>query len=384
MTDKANKWLIEQKKNVNDMEYDLLNRAVKVLTDNTAEGTDYPWSPCRCILPAKDRFDGIWNWDSAFHAMATSRWDAELAMDCILAFVRFQEDNGMFPDVIFSDGIIVNQFSKPPVLAWAAEIVYRRCGNTEFLKTVYPIFVKNEQFWRNNRCYEGMFFYDAQDKEHEEYDKHVRFETGWDNSPRWDEPAQMQWAIDLNCYMVMFYRSMKYFAEELGLREDEQKWTVCEKKLAELIEEKLWDNENKYYSDVNKHTGKSTGVLTPACFMPLFIEIASREHSEHMNCIAGDKNKFYSGMPSVAYDNPCYSTDYWRGPTWLNIAYFAAKGLKNYGFETADKIRDTILLWCDRDKQGIYENYNSSTGEGLYCDHFSWSAAFIIEFILNF
>ena len=382
--EKANKWLNEQKQNVTDTEYDLLSRAVKTLMGNIAEGDGYPWSPYRCILPAKEHFDGIWNWDSAFHAMAASRWDIQLAMDCILGFIHFQESNGMFPDVIYSNGKIVNEFSKPPVLVWAAEIVYRRSGNSKFLNTVYPIFVKNEEFWRNNRCYDGMFFYDAEYKDHEEYETHVRYETGLDNSPRWDEPAQMQWAVDLNCYMVMFYRAMKYFAQELGLEDDEQKWSLCEKELSELIEERLWDNDNKYYSDVDKFTGKSTGILTPACFMPLFIKTASKERAEYMNRIASDKNKFFSGMPSVAYDNPCYSTDYWRGPTWLNIAYFAAKGLKNYGFDTADSIKDTILSWCDHDKRGIFENYNSLTGEGLYCDHFSWSSAFIIEFILNF
>ena len=49
-------------------------------------------------------------------------------------------------------------------------------------------------------------------------------------------------------------------------------------------------------------------------------------------------------MPTVSYDNPNYSTNYWRGPTWLNVAYFAAKGLKNYHFDdTADKIRIPFL-----------------------------------------
>ena len=52
------------------------------------------------------------------------------------------------------------------------------------------------------------------------------------------------------------------------------------------------------------------------------------------------KNNFKEKMPTVSFDNPEYSTDYWRGPTWLNVAYFAAKGLKNYGFEVADKIKE--------------------------------------------
>ena len=85
-----------------------------------------------------------------------------------------------------------------------------------------------------------------------------------------------------------------------------------------------------------------------------------------------------------SFDNPQYSSDYWRGPTWLNVAYFAAKGHKNYNFYVADKIKENILDMCYQNKDGIYENYDSITGRGLCCNHFSWSCVFIIEFILGF
>ena len=93
---------------------------------------------------------------------------------------------------------------------------------------------------------------------------------------------------------------------------------------------------------------------------------------------------FKCKMPTVSFDNPSYSNDYWRGPTWLNVAYFAAVGLKNYNFDVADKIKENILDMCYKEKNGIFENYDSITGKGLYCGHFSWSCVFIIEFILNF
>lgn len=39
---------------------------------------------------------------------------------------------------------------------------------------------------------------------------------------------------------------------------------------------------------------------------------------------------------------------------------------------------------CAKDKEHIFENYDSKLEKGQYCDHFSWSSVFIIEFILNF
>ena len=152
--------------------------------------------------------------------------------------------------------------------------------------------------------------------------------------------------------------------------------------LSNMINQKMWDSKNCYYADTNRFTEEVSDVLTPASFMPLYINIATKEQAKAMEIIA--REKFKSKMPTVSFDNPEYSTDYWRGPTWINVAYFAAKGLKNYGFEVADKIKENILNMCYNEKGGIYENYDSVTGEGFCCNHFSWSSVFIMEFILNF
>ena len=51
-------------------------------------------------------------------------------------------------------------------------------------------------------------------------------------------------------------------------------------------------------------------------------------------------------MPMDSYYDPAYSNDYWRSPTWLNVACFAFKGLKQYGYdETADGMREYILIY---------------------------------------
>ena len=81
-------------------------------------------------------------------------------------------------------------------------------------------------------------------------------------------------------------------------------------------------------------------------------------------------------MPTVSDNHLIFdAAAYWRGPTWLNMAYFAAKGLKNYGYdELAESFRQTILGWCDQDKRDIFEYYNARTGEGLGAIDFGWSS----------
>ena len=101
--------------------------------------------------------------------------------------------------------------------------------------------------------------------------------------------------------------------------------------------------------------------------------------------LAADPEVLYPGMPSVAYCDPAYVEDlFWRGPTWLNIAYFAIDGLDRYGYhDLAMNIKETILGWCDGDKRCIFETYNSRTGEGCNAKNFGWSSAFIIQMILR-
>ena len=363
----------------------LLDRAYQTLMGNLYEKEGCPWSPYRLFSPGRPRFPGVWNWDTAFHSMGVSRWDPALAREGILGFLRFQGEDGILPDVIFEDGRVVAAYSKPPVFGWAAELVYKREPNRAFLEEVYPKLVKNEQWWREQRCCDGLFYYDSADKGEPLYEKHIRYESGWDNSVRWDSFIGDQWPIDLNCFMILFYRALGFFALELGRSAEE--WAARERELTELVNTRLWNGT--YYADAHRFSGAISAVLTPASFMPLFAGIASQEQAEKMAVIAADPQKFNGHMPTVAYDAPGYELEYWRGPVWLNVAYFAAKGLKNYGFPVADTIRKNILTLVEEEKRGIFENYDSRTNRGLdkahriRCANFSWSAVFIIEFILG-
>ncbi|MBR7133462.1 MAG: hypothetical protein IKD04_08010 [Clostridia bacterium] len=362
----------------------LVQRAYTTLMNNIYPSNgEFLWSPYRCISPGKNGFPGVWNWDTAFHAVGVSRWDTELAKENIIGFFEFQKENGMLPDVIFESGKRVDTLSKPPVFAWATEVVYKRDRELAFLKQMYPKLVLNTEWWEKERCSEGLFRYDASEPESEDYLKRVKWESGWDNSPRWDRGITKYWAIDLNCFMVMCYNSLSFISKELCLDAEAEKWLEKSHRLALLINQKMW-SEKGYYSDTDRFTGEISSVLSPASFMPLYVGIASPKQAECMSLIAEDKNKFDCKMPTVSFDNPGFDNDYWRGPTWLNVAYFAAKGLKNYGFDVADKIKESILEICHNEKKAIFENYNSRTGEGQGCAGFSWSSVFIMEFIFDF
>lgn len=368
-------------------DYTLLYHAVEILEGNATFlfGDPKPWSPFRGIKPSNLCFDGVWNWDCAFAAIGILPFDPELAKEQIEMFIHLQQPSGLFPDLLNGEGRLYDRYGKPPVLSWAAERIVHSENDFAWARKVYPAFRRNTVYWENKRYTPetGLFFYDSETDEPEQRDLEARWESGWDNAVRWDPGILNIYPIDLNCYMTMNYRALSYLAERaedaVGAAEYRQK----AERLALRIETAFWSEREACYYDLRRDF-VHTGVLSPASFMPLFIGSASPERASRMAEYAADPRKMYPGFPSVSYDSPQFDPEgYWRGRTWLNIAWFALTGLKRYGFDKiADECRKTILDWVRADIGGINENYNPLTGKPLGVPRFSWSAAFVILFLL--
>lgn len=389
-------WLRQYKDRINERDYRILEKASGILLQNIAPNeVGVLWNPYRSIAPSMSpkehpAFPGIWNWDSAFHMMGVARFDKTLAQEQMKAFFLFQKDNGMLPDVITHprDGSVKihDKWGKPPVWAWALEMTDRRQSDDDFLKEMYPKLVKNEDFWRKQRYNEndGLFFYSTSDNG-KMRDKYIKWESGFDDSIRFDDGVlEFLYPVDLNCFMVLFYKSMQYLALRLNFVDDAEKWYEREKELAEKIHTTLWNKEDKCFWDWNFRDNDYVRVVTPAVFMPLWAGIATPKQAAEVEKLANNPKKLYPCMPTVAFDHPKMDPlGYWRGSVWMNVAFFAIKGLYDYGFrKTAMDIRQTLLNWIDKD-ESIHENYNPITGEGKCAADFSWSCVFAIEMVLD-
>lgn len=175
--------------------------------------------------------------------MGTARWDPELARDQIRIFLKKQLANGGLPDVIFENGTVVTIFGKPPVMPWACAVVDRHGPNDDFLRMAYGQFIAYEAHWRKDRGgdRDSLFHYDTLAQEPKQRDQEIKFESGWDTSPRWDKGADILWAIDLNCYMVMVYQALAYMADRLHCAADHKQWEEKGNLLAAAINKKLWN-----------------------------------------------------------------------------------------------------------------------------------------------
>ena len=392
-------WLNALAGKVSARDYRILDKASRILLWNIAPNEEgVLWNPYRAITPSmtpqpndpKDSyFAGIWNWDSAFHMVGVSRFDRKLAQEQMEAFFLFQKENGMLPDVIrmpVHGSRVEDLIGKPPVWAWALETLDRRQPDDVFLAKMYPKLVKNEAFWRNERYKEadGLFFYSTS-YVGEKRDLYIRWESGLDDSIRFDGGViEFLYPVDLNCFMVSFYRSMVYLAARLGKSDEKVLWEKKEEALAERIRTTLWDKSENCFFDWNFHDRTFVRVVTPAIYLPLWAKIAAKEQATAMEHYAKDPKKLYPCMPTVALDHEQMDPNgYWRGSVWLNLAYFAIKGLYDYGFtETALAIRETLLDWIDRDTT-IHENYNPLAGKGKCAPEFSWSCVFAMALVLE-
>lgn len=374
-------WCQSYKIRLSSRDFYLLEKSAETLDGNvyTKEEANYKYP---FISPSKEYFQGVWNWDTAFHAIGVSNWNKQLAFDQIEGFLSYMKEDGMLPDTVDLKGEAKYHSSKPPVFPWAAAEVIKRTGDTSLAGRIYDKLKLNEKFWRTQRFDGKLFYYDAYIKsDPSKIDLYAMWETGWDNSVRWDNGITNLYPVDLNCYMYSFYDSMIYLAKITNNSYEE--WEEKKNTLGNLIEETFWNEKLNAYTDVYRFTGEKSDVLSPASFMPLFIKTASEDRGNKMAEIAADKDKFNFNMPTVSYDNPKFSDGYWRGLVWINTAYFAAKGIKNYNIETAEKVKETVLDMMYKCSDEICENYDSLNMTATRAKKFSWSSVFTIEFILG-
>jgi neutral trehalase len=102
--------------------------------------------------------------------------------------------------------------------------------------------------------------------------------------------------------------------------------------MARRIHQHLWDDEVGFYFD-RRHDGRLSSVLAASGFIPLLLADlpAVRLHRllEHLD----DPTTFGAPfpVPSVALNDANWSTDMWRGATWVNLNALIIEGLRRHG-----------------------------------------------------
>ena len=338
---------------------------------------------------ARGYFRGFWAWDSWKHAVALVNFEPDLAKNQVRVMFDFQNDQGMIADCVFPDTTIENhnwRDTKPPLSAWAVWSIYEKTKDKSFIAELYPQIVKYHEWWYKYRDHNGngMCEYGSTDGT----EIAARWESGMDNAVRFDHIKMVrnnedawsmdQESVDLNSYLFAEKHYLKNMAELLGMDEDVEKYKSEAIQLKKQIQTLMYDPDDGYFYDIRLEDGSFVKVKGPEGWIPLWAGVALQTQADAVIEKILNPRIFNTKIPFPTLDashsefNP--EKGYWRGPVWMDQAYFALMGMKKYGFEN-EVLKLTSKLFNEIQYPALYENYHPITGEGLNSPHFSWTAS---------
>jgi hypothetical protein len=147
--------------------------------------------------------------------------------------------------------------------------------------------------------------------------------------------------------------------------------------------EELWDPYTESYYPRDFVTHKLIKEPSVESLLPLYAGCITPERAAALVKTIENEHMFGPAhpIPSVPLNSPWFDAQrYWQGPTWMNMNWLIADGLKRYGYkEHAEALIESSLELV---KDGHFnEYYNPLTGEPLGAPSFSWTAGVVLDWL---
>jgi glycogen debranching enzyme len=390
------------------MDKNLEQKIINIMTQNRRQTNGVTYT-----LPSPDSYPFQWLWDSCFHAIILSHFDAQSAKSEMLSLTHHQFSNGMLPHMVYWKNSNANSFprirwgrshtssiTQPPMLAYAAWQIHCLSPDLEFLQTMQGTIDRFHHYllkYRDPRHHHlvGLVHPD---------------ESGEDNSPRFDKALTMvarqnidenfklrkilikrfrnyhfaiknrmdrrHWVRDVpfNAILVKNLHDQANIAEALGDKQ-QSKWATHQAKLVKnAMRNIMMDPDNIMHSTVGRNY-ELIDIKTWAIFAPLFANLLSDAEAKNLiHSYLENKSEFATqySVPTVAISEPSFDpAGFWRGPVWMATNWFIVKGLQEYGFNRqADRIIAQSIELLK--KSGFREQFDPLTGEGYGARNFTW------------
>ncbi len=293
-------------------------------------------------------------WDSAYQAPGYYILDREWGKNAILAMFTCQEPDGMIRSMNTPERVEEQCQLNPSTLEWSAWECSEFGKDREFIKELYPYFVKLHKriLRQQDDKYDGLLVWPS-------------FSHGMDNSPRFDTGLPEIY-LDLNLFEPFALLLMEQMATLLERHKDVEMWNKERLKLSDAVNKNLWDDRSCFYYDI-RDDGTFIKVKTSAAFIAILGETAQGEKQKCLIDKLLNPDMFWSKfpIPTVAKDEPTFGRNMWRGPAWPNYSYFAHLALEKTGnlkksLELAHIICEEIYKWYETDG-GLYEFYDADS-----------------------
>jgi Mannosylglycerate hydrolase MGH1-like glycoside hydrolase domain len=385
----------------------------------------------RFTVPSVRHYPFQWFWDSCFHAIVWSRFDAERAADELRALLAVQEADGLIPHVVFWKGDLVSRLQwhhlesrtagripfhrtphttaqmQPPVLAQAVERVVD-AGANGFLAEALPHLERYYRYLAALRDPDGDGLISIVSQ----------FESGLDFSPVYDEaiglrrptPTALLFRTrlpQLRNKVVGYdeetiFRRYRHHLEDVlvnavyaqGLRalarlaaradrEATARWALrmADGVTASLLE-RSWDERLGLFVNLAGPDERRSRVRTIHGLMPLILPDLPSDTVGRLVHQLEDPRRFGAPWPvsSVALDEPTFLRDHrlrgyrfiWRGPLSLNTNWFLVHGLRTNGYDDlAERIAARSREAVHRG--GLNEFYDPLDGRPVGAERFGWA-----------
>ena len=436
---------------------DLFQKAADVLRRNDMGG----WTRA-----APDLYPHQWSWDTGFIAIGLAHLDTGRAARELLGLFEHQWKTGKIPHIVFnpqappesyfpgpehwvSAGLFPDAPPAPPYTSalcqppthaigalriWEAAVGGERDTALGFLREIYPKLVRWHRYLATDRDPERSGLVTI----------YHPWESGTDNSPRWDAPlravevgdlppykrldlghvddpserptdreyARYIWLVekikDVRCDEAGIYGSHPFLVKDvlfsaILVAANEALLEICEILNAgpERDEISAWmdqgrkgleshlDPETNLCLDYDVLAGAPIRVRTVAGFAPLIAgalspdRLAQTVETLYSADFLGHPDLRRPLPPSTSPDEPGFQPrSYWRGPVWPVVAWLIWWSLLRSGeHKRSGELRRAAL---DGFSAGHFaEYYEPFTGEPLGSDDQSWTAAVVLDWLAN-
>ena len=403
--------------------------------------------------PSSTQYPHQWNWDSAFISLGWATFDWTLACMEIESMLLARWREGMIPHIHYDPDYVKDYFpgpdrwpntvrhiairgeltsgiSNPTVLVTAARLVGEGQPDTgrrhDFWRRVLPALRDWLHYMISDRQVDGQPLIAMVHP----------WESGWDNSPRWDhlsaarlkprmryerkDTAHVSVANrptnkDYDAYValaeilgdvdydVVRYRERSPFCvydvalDALWYRAATDLNHICTKlgeppavddeslaTFAAAFETFHWDPGLGLYLDWDCLAGRRIDRPTAAGLVALTSGLPggarARAVWDRYHSLGGHGPMVKTTAPTDPGFDP---QNYWRGPVWLNVNWLIHDGLIRSGLASqAEELRDESLNLVRR--AGFAEYFDAVDGTAIGTSPFSWTAALTLVLLLDF
>ena len=367
------------------------------------------------IYPSISSYQGFWSWDSWKHAAALATIDPWLAVSSLQSLFDFQGDasflgglaDGMVTDVVFawynvsagSGGppTAVWSNTKPPLASWAAAAIAANlppASAAAFLCETYPKLRRMHDWWyaRRDADGDGLCEFGANRAGKDQ----ARGESGMDNAVRFDNQTLVgppdgarsldHAAVDLNAHLYADKLRLAAIADAVAPGDAPALRTAAAALLVQL-RDGFFGAPDGWPRDRALANGSHALLnVSPGCegFAALWAGVPTAEQAVRMAALLQSPAHFGTPVPFASFSasDPLFAADgYWRGPVWLDQAWFALQGLRRYDalVPLADALQARLFAAIPGLSLGntepLCEYYNPLTAACDGASGFGWSAA---------